>query len=155
MREAVDDLTNAYCVEGFVGRHLMPEYEVGKHTGGAPWHPHLAVHQHLAWGQRRQKGVSIWEASVPPNKKGTHPPQPGPRLWTERPLGNAGKCFAGARPAASAPCTWCRRVSSKPVWLQIVKPKVTQIETTWLVFTVPFLLPSAVLRTWVTPSRLR
>jgi len=26
----------------------MSEYEVGEHTGGAPGHPHLAVHQHLA-----------------------------------------------------------------------------------------------------------
>ena len=53
--------------------------------------------------------------------KATHPPQPGPRLWTGRPLGNAGICFAGVHPAASAPCTWCRRASSKPVLLQIVK----------------------------------
>lgn len=133
-----------YCVEGLVSWHLMSEYEVGEHTGGAPGHPHLAVHQHLACG-RRCHFIFDFE-------KGTHPLQPGPRLWTGRPLENAEKCFAGAHPAVSTPCTWCRRESNKPVfsgWLNFY------FEITWLVFTVPFLFPSAVLRTWVTPSRFR
>ena len=133
-----------YCVEGLVSWHLMSEYEVGEHTGGAPGHPHLAVHQHLACGR--------WCHFIFDFKKGTHPLQPGPRLWTGRPLENAEKCFAGAHPAVSTPCTWCRRESNKPVfsgWLNFY------FEITWLVFTVPFLFPSAVLRTWVTPSRFR
>ena len=97
-----------YCVEGLVSWHLMSEYEVGEHTGGAPGHPHLAVHQHLACGR--------WCHFIFDFKKGTHPLQPGPRLWTGRPLENAEKCFAGAHPAVSTPCTWCRRESNKPVF---------------------------------------
>ena len=97
-----------YCVEGLVSWHLMSEYEVGEHTGGAPGHPHLAVHQHLACGR--------WCHFIFDFEKGTHPLQPGPRLWTGRPLENAEKCFAGAHPAVSTPCTWCRRESNKPVF---------------------------------------
>ena len=65
MRNAI-----AYCVEGFVSRHLMPEYEVGKYTGRAPWHPHLAVHQHLAWEERshRQKSA-FFKGNSPPSAR--------------------------------------------------------------------------------------
>jgi len=50
-------------VEGLVGRHLVSEDEIGKNTGRAPRHSHLAVHQHLAPLSQGlvYEGGDLWE----------------------------------------------------------------------------------------------